>query len=116
MLAEPGSKLSPVDTPAAGDLVSVVLGGRAVDGLVFDTPSRTKVVVAVVDPARGPMFQTVHPDALSMREQESPQDAALRSLIRRTAPPTHSAARGGAAGRKGAAGFTRRATHRPTGR
>jgi hypothetical protein len=105
-----------METPAAGDRVSVVLGSRTLDGLVFDTPSRTKVVVAVVDPGRGPMFQTVHPDALSPREPEGPQDAALRSLVRRTAPPTHSSARGGAAGRKGAAGFTRPATHRPTGR
>lgn len=105
-----------MDAPAAGDLVSVALGGRTIDGLVFDTPSRTKVVVAVVLPGRGPMFQTVHPDALSIREQEGPQDTALRSLVRRTSPATHSAARGGGGGGKGAAGFTRRAAHRPTGR
>lgn len=91
-------------------------GKRSVDGLVFDTPSRSKVVVAVVDPSRGPMFQTVHPATLTEREQEGPQDPALRSLVRRTPSPVHNPARGGAAGRKGSAGFTRRATHRPTGR
>ena len=96
--------------------MNVALGSRTVDGVVFDTPSRTKVVVAVVDPARGPMFQTVHPDAVSPRELEGPQDPALRSLIRRTAPPNHGTARGGAGGGKGSAGFSRRATHRPTGR
>jgi hypothetical protein len=96
--------------------VSVVLGTRTVDGLVFDTPSRTKVVVAVVNPGRGPVFQTVHPDALTPREQDGPHDAALRSLVRRTPAPAHGGGRAGAAGRKGPAGFTRPATHRPTGR
>jgi hypothetical protein len=106
-----------VETPEAGDLVSVAIdGGRSIDGLVFDTPSRSKVVVAVVNPSRGPVFQTFHPNALTEREQEGPQDAALRSLVRRTPSPVHNPARGGAAGRKGSAGFTRPATHRPTGR
>ncbi len=45
---------------------------------VFDTPSRSKVVVAVVDPGRGPVFRTVHPDTLTEREDE----ARIKALIR----------------------------------
>ena len=63
-----------------------------IDGIVFDTPSNSKVVVAVMDPARGPVFRTVHPRILDEREQEGPGDAvdvsvpAMRGQ-RRTAPP-----------------------------
>ena len=41
--------------------------GPQLDGIVFDTPSNTKVVVAVVDRGRGPVFRTVHPRTLSER-------------------------------------------------
>jgi hypothetical protein len=109
-------KLRMVDSTAAGDLVSVAGAGPALDGIVFDTPSRLKVVVAVVDPTRGPVFSTVHPKALSEREHEGVHDPALRLLIRRTPAPTHAAARGGFAGRKDRAGFTRGAPHRSTGK
>jgi hypothetical protein len=106
-----------VESTAIGDLVSVAGAGPALDGIVFDTPSRLKVVVAVVDPVRGPVFNTVHPKALSERQQAGAHDAALRLLVRRTPPPLHTAARGGSAGRKDrAAGFTRGAPHRPTGK
>jgi hypothetical protein len=105
-----------VESIAIGDLVSVAGVGAAVDGVVFDRPSRAKVVVAVVDPGRGPVFRTVHPDALTGREQAGSDDQALRLLIRRTPQPVHVAARDGVTGRKGSAGFTRGATHRPTGR
>ena len=37
-----------------GDLVKVATAGPLIDGIVFDTPSATKVVVAVVDPVAGP--------------------------------------------------------------
>jgi hypothetical protein len=50
-----------MEPTSIGELVKVAGGGRELDGIVFDTPSRSKVVVAVVDPARGPMFRTVHP-------------------------------------------------------
>lgn len=96
--------------------MSVAGAGPALDGIVFDVPSRVKIVVALVDPGRGPVFRTVHPEALSVREQEGPNDAALRLLIRRTPPPVHGVARAGVAGGKGSAGFTRGASHRPTGR
>jgi hypothetical protein len=105
-----------VETFAIGDLVSVAGAGPALDGIVFDTPSRAKVLVAVVDPGRGPVFRTVHPKTLTERDKEGSDDPALRSLVRRTPPPVHGAARGGVTGRKGRAGFTRGATHRSTGR
>jgi len=96
--------------------VSVTGAGPALDGIVFDTPSRVKVVVAVLDPGRGPIFRTVHPGTLSKREQTGPDDTALKLLIRRTPAPVHGVARAGVSGRKGSAGFTRGASHRPTGR
>lgn len=105
-----------MDTHATGDLVSINGDGVALDGIVFDTPSRLKVVVAVVDSGRGPGFRTVHPGTLTPRENEGSDDAALRLLIRRTPPPARGGANGGAGVRKGAAGFTRGASHRPTGR
>jgi hypothetical protein len=105
-----------VETVAIGDLVHVGGDGPALDGIVFDTPSRLKVVVAVVVPGRGPGFRTVHRETLTEREKEGSDDPALRLLIRRTPPPVRGAARDGVNVRKGAAGFTRGATHRSTGR
>jgi hypothetical protein len=99
-----------------GELVKVAGVGPALDGIVFDTPSRTKVVVAVVDPDRGPGFRTVHPKTLTQREQEGPDDRALRLLVRRTPAPVHGAARGSAAGRQARSGFQRGTAHRPTGK
>jgi hypothetical protein len=100
----------------AGDLVTIATGGPEIDGIVFDTPSRSKVVVAVVDAGRGPVMRTVHPDALTERTAPGPSDQALRLLIRRTPPPVHGGARGAPGARQGPAGHTRAATHRPTGR
>jgi hypothetical protein len=105
-----------VETPTIGDLVRVTDGSRALDGIVFDTPSRLKVVVAVVAPGRGPGFRTVHPETLTERGEESADDQALRSLIRRTQPAARGNGRGGQSVGKGAAGFTRGANHRSTGR
>lgn len=103
-----------MDSPVAGDLVNVADGGPVLDGIVFDTPSSSKVVVAVVDPGRGPVFRTVHPTVLTERAQAGPQDRALRFLLRRTPSPVHGAVRGGGAGAQARAGHTRSATHRPT--
>lgn len=105
-----------MESTSPGELVRVAGDGPALDGIVFDTPSRTKVVVAVVQAGRGPVLRTVHPATLTERAGEGPSDRALRLLIRRTPPPTHSATRGGSRGGGGQAGFTRGATHRPTGR
>jgi len=100
-----------------GERVHVAAGGAPLDGIVFDAPSRTKVVVAVVDPARGPRFRTVHPNVLSEREHEGPQDATLLLLIRRTRPTVTAAAAGaGSASRRALPGHTRAATHRSTGK
>jgi hypothetical protein len=101
---------------SAGDLVKVADGSTELDGLVFDRPSSSKVIVAVVDPARGPLFRTVNPDTLTEREHEGPDDRALRLLIRRTPPPPNAVARGATRGGLRREGFTRGATHRPTGR
>src|ERR1700709_2004894 len=82
-----------MQSPSAGGLVTVGGEGPKVDGIVFDTPSTTKTVVAVVDPGRGPVFRTVHPRTLTERTAQSTDDRALRLLIRRTPPPAPHAAR-----------------------
>lgn len=104
-----------VDAATPGELVKVADGGTELDGLVFDRPSSSKVIVAVVDPTRGPLFRTVNPNALTRREQEGPDDRVLRQLVRRT-PPPHSVARAAMSGGQRRSGYTRGATHRPTGR
>jgi hypothetical protein len=112
----PWPKLTGMDAPTPGDLVKVADGSVELDGLVFETPSSSKVVVAVVDPARGPLFRTVNPNTLTEREQEGPSDRALRLLVRRTPSPQDATARGTTRGGLRRAGFTRGAAHRPTGR
>ena len=72
--------------------MTVAGDGPKLDGIVFDAPSATKVVVAVVDRGRGPVFRTVHPRTLSERPAEGADDRALRLLIRRTPPPARGAA------------------------
>ncbi|MCW3013958.1 MAG: hypothetical protein JWO02_1050 [Solirubrobacterales bacterium] len=96
--------------------MKVAGGGPQLDGIVFDTPSGDKVVVAVVDPSRGPSFRTVHPKTLIARTEEGPDDRALRLLVRRTPPPVLGGARGGAGAGRGRAGHTRGAMHRTTGK
>jgi hypothetical protein len=105
-----------MDSIQPGDLVKVATGGPELDGIVFDTPSRSKVVVAVVEPGRGPKFRTVNPSTLSERAEEGPNDRALWLLIRRTPAPVHGTARAGAGGGHGRAGHSRAAMHRTTGK
>jgi hypothetical protein len=105
-----------MDSTHEGDIVTVAGSGPTVDGVVFDTPSRSKVVVAVMDPKRGPVFRTVHPDAVSERSDAGAHDRALRLLVRKTPPPARGGARGGRPGGQGPAGFTRSTAHRSTGR
>jgi hypothetical protein len=105
-----------VHSVAIGDRVIVTGPGAPLDGVVFDIPSRTKTVVAVVDPSRGPVFRIVNPATLSGRDQDGPDDPALRMLIRRTPVPTRGTAQAGGTGKRGSAGFTRGASHRPTRR
>jgi hypothetical protein len=105
-----------MDAASVGELVKVADGGAELDGLVFDRPSSSKVIVAVVDPTRGPLFRTVNPNTLTPREHEGPDDRALRLLVRRTPAPADGVARGATRGGLRRAGFTRGAAHRPTGR
>lgn len=99
-----------------GELVKLAGDGPQLDGVVFDLPSRSKIVVAVVEPGRGPRFRTVHPRALTERTEEGPDDRALQLLIRRTPSPVRGATGAGMAGGRGQAGHTRGAAHRTTGR
>lgn len=105
-----------MEPTSAAELVKVAAGGPELDGIVFDRPSRSKVVVAVVDPARGPVFLTVHPRTLTERAEEGPADRALHLLIRRTPPPVRGAARDGAGAGRGRAGHSRGTMHRTTGK
>jgi hypothetical protein len=105
-----------MEPKSVGELVKVSSGGPELDGIVFDTPSRSKVVVAVVDPSRGPMFRTVHPRTLTERTQEGPDDRALHLLVRRTPPPAHGTAGDGTAVGRGSPGHKRSAMHRTTGK
>lgn len=105
-----------MDLLTPGERVTVEDGGAVREGIVFDTPSRSKVVVAVLDPRRGPLFRTVHPKGLRERTTDGAGDGALRLLIRRTPPP----GRGPSGGRAGVgtrrAAHTRGASHRSTGK
>jgi hypothetical protein len=105
-----------VESTSVGQLVKIADGGAARDGVVFDLPSQLKVVVAVVDPRRGPIFRTVHPKTLTERVEEGPDDPALRRLLRRTPLPARGGASGGGGGGYGRAGYTRAAAHRTTGK
>jgi hypothetical protein len=105
-----------MDAASAGELVKVADGGPELDGIVFDTPSRSKVVVAVVDPSRGPVFRTVHPKTLTERTDEGSDDRALNLLIRRTPPPAFGTTRGGTRGGRALPGHARGAMHRTTGK
>jgi hypothetical protein len=105
-----------MDTVSIGERVKVDAEGRVLDGIVFDTPSRSKVVVAVHDHARGPVFRTVALKTLTERTEEGPDDRALLLLIRRAARPVQGPARGGAGAGRGQSGYSRRAMHRTTGK
>jgi hypothetical protein len=106
-----------MDFTSAGALVThAPETGPARDGIVFDTPSSTKVVVAVVDRDRGPVFRTVHPRTLSERAAAGADDRALNLLIRRTPPPARTGARGGSGAGHDRSGHTRAAMHRTTGK
>jgi len=113
---EPMEPTEPTEPTIVGGLVKVAGDGPEVDGILFDTPSRSKVVVAVMDPARGPLFRTVHPRTLTERTEEGPDDRALRLLVRRTPPPARGTVSGGSASGRGTPGHVRQAMHRTTGK
>jgi len=102
---------------AESRLVSVATAGPQVDGIEFDRPSASKVVVAVMDHhGRGPVFRTVAPGDVTERTESGPDDHALELLIRRTPAPTRGEARGAAGGVRGRPGHTRPASHRTADR
>ena len=105
-----------MESTSPGDLVTLAGDGPRLDGIVFDTPSRTKVVVAIVDPARGPGFRTVHPETLHERSEESPDDRAVHLLIRRTPQPARGPLSGAKSTGHGNGGHSRAAMHRTTGK
>jgi hypothetical protein len=99
-----------------GELVTVAGERGERDGIVFQVASRSKVVVAVPDAARGAVMRTFHPRTLAERSEPGEHDEALRRLIRRSqtagrGDPGRSSGPGG-----GARGHTRPPAHRPTGR
>jgi hypothetical protein len=100
----------------AGDRVSVDDGGVVRDAIVFDVPSRAKVVVAVLDERRGPVLRTVAPNGVTERAEDGGDDPALRLLIRRTPAPVRGGGGASAGVGRQRAGHTRGATHRSTGR
>jgi len=105
-----------MESTSPGELVRVAGGGPELDGIVFAAPSRTKVVVAVVDPDRGPGFRTVNPKVLTERLEAGPQDRALWLLIRRTPQPARGGSGGSESAGHGRAGHTRATMHRTTGK
>src|SRR3954454_20027785 len=90
------------------ELVKVADGHREVDGIVFDAPSKSKVTVAVMDAARGPVFRSVSADAVTERTDAGPDDRALSLLIRRSWQPARGGSTpGGAGSTRGQDGHTR---------
>src|SRR3954454_21085215 len=101
---------------AVGDLVKVATAGPQIDGIVFDLPSASKGVVAVMDRGRGPVMRTVQRPALTERAEAGPYDRALELLVRRTPHAVHAAARSGSGPGPGRAGHQRGAMPRTTGK
>jgi hypothetical protein len=100
----------------AGDRVKVATGGPVIDGIVFEVLHGPKVVVAVRDPARGPVLRTFPRRALEERAEAGPDDRALQLLIRRMTPAMRGAGAGRAGAGPGGGGHRRAAPHRTTGR
>ena len=68
-----------MDLVSVGERVNVEDGDVVREGIVFDTPSRSKVVVALFDARRGPVFRTVHPKGLSERTRTARRRGAAPS-------------------------------------
>jgi hypothetical protein len=105
-----------MEKTVAGDLVKVAVGRREVDGIVFDVPGATKVVVALLDRERGPVMRTVELKDLTERAEAGPDDHALQMLIRRTPGGVRGAARAGSGPDQARPGHKRAAMHRTTGK
>jgi len=99
-----------------GDLVTVATRGPQVDGIAFDMPSSSKVVVAMMDRNRGPVLRSVDRSAVGERTHAGPDDEQLQLLIRRTPALTRGAGRTGGGVGPGRAGHQRATGHRTTGK
>ena len=74
--------------------MKVATGGPQIDGIVFDVPSSSKVVVAVMDRDRGPVLRTVHPETpprvvYSLRPRGRELCRMLTGFLRRGHPREH---------------------------
>jgi hypothetical protein len=98
-----------------GDLVKVATRGPQLDGIAFEAPSGSKVVVAVMDRERGPVLRSVDRASVTERTDPGPDDAQLQLLIRRTPLNRGEGHAGGGVG-SGRAGHRRAAAHRTTGK
>lgn len=96
--------------------MKVAIGRREIDGIVFDVPGGTRVIVALVDRERGPVMRTVELKDLIERTEAGPDDRALQMAIRRTPGGVRSAARAGSGPGQARAGHKRAAMHRTTGK
>ena len=99
-----------------GDLVKVATRGPQLDGIAFDVPSSSKVVVAVMDRDRGPVLRSVDRAAVTERTDAGPDDAQLQLLIRRTPAVNRGGGRGAGPVGRGRPGHHRAAAHRTTGK
>lgn len=100
----------------AGELVTVAAEHGERDGIVFQIPSRSKILVAVTDATRGAVMRSFHPDVVAARDDAGMYDEALRALIRRTPTGGGGAPRGSAGPGGGSRGHSRAPSHRTTGR
>ena len=103
-----------MEAPHVNQLVTVSTGGPALDGIVVGVPSEHKVVVALVDARRGPVYRTVPPEVLGERADEGPHDPALHALIRRTPHQGRGGRAGGAGPVQARSGHGHPTTHRTT--
>jgi hypothetical protein len=97
----------------AGQLVTVTDDGATFDGIVVQTPSLLKVVVAVRDPKADVVMRTFHRGALRERSRAGDDDAALRRAMGKAAA---AGGHGGPTSAQGRRGHTRAPAHRSTGR
>jgi hypothetical protein len=100
----------------AGDLVTVTVGTRELDGIVCDASNSAKVVVAVIGRDRGPVLRTVALSDLAERTEAGPNDVALRLLVRRTPSGGRGRGQSGAGSVADRAGHRRASMHRTTGK
>jgi hypothetical protein len=99
-----------------GQLVTVLMEGDELEGIVVHTRSLVKVEVAVPEAAGGPIFRTVHPKRLRARIAAGEHDDALRRLIRRTSSAGRAGPRTGPGSTHGRRGHSQPSGHRTTGK